>query len=300
LAQPAGTGDEEQVAWQGEIETWDGSTGEAADVQATALAVTALIEADAQPELTAQALAWLADQRDARGSWGTPQTHELVLRAYRAAAAAEQSAPVHLDVDQTAQVYVSVDDVAAGPQTLDRSPDRESVSLPFDRLSKGYNAIVVSRGGLGDVRYRIVGTYLLPWDQLPASSPDEAVSFDLAYDRTSLAAGASITATLTLTPTRQRTASGIVLELGLPPGLDVDKEEWQALVKDGILDRYQRDGQTMIARVTNLPAEGPLQFAYHLQARYPLSVWTPPSRACPAGDPLRAAVRAPVRIEVRD
>jgi hypothetical protein len=299
LAQPAGEGDEEQVAWQGEIETWGGATGEAADVETTALAVTALSQAGAQPELTAQALAWLADQRDARGSWGTSQTHELALRAFRAAAAAEPGAPVSQDVDQAAQVYVSVDGVAAPPQTLDRSPDRKSVALSFDQLSKGYNAIVVSRGGLGDVRYRIVGTYLMPWDELPASSPDEAVSFDLVYDRTSLAVGESITATLTLTPTRQRTAAGIVLELGLPPGLDVDSEEWQAMADDGVIDRYQRDGQSMLVHVTRLPVEGPLRFTYRLQSLYPLSVWTPPSRAYPAGDPRRAAVRAPIEIEVK-
>jgi hypothetical protein len=299
LAQPEGTADEEQVAWRGEIETWSGATGQAADVETTALSASALLRGGAQPELTAQALAWLADQRDARGSWGAPQTHELALRAFQAAVEAEQTAYSIRDAEtETAQVYVSVEDIAAPPQTLDGSPDGKPVTLSFDELSKGYNAIVLSRGGLGDIRYRIVGTYLLPWSELPASSPDEAVSFDLGYDRTSLAVGASITATVTLTPTRQRTASGIVLELGLPPGLDVEERAWDALVDDGTIDRYQRDGQTMVVHLTDLPAEGPLQFIYRLQAVYPLSVWTPPSRAYPAGDPLHTAVRAPVRITV--
>jgi hypothetical protein len=152
---------------------------------------------------------------------------------------------------------------------------------------------------MGEVRYRIVGTYLLPWDQLPASSPDESVPFDLAYDRTSLALGEWITATVTVTPTRQNTASHVVLELGLPPGLEVDQGAWEALLDDGTVERYRRDGQTMVASLSPVPDKELLQFSYGLRALFPLSVWTPPSRAYLAGDPLRAAVRAPVQIEVK-
>ena len=54
----------------------------------------------------------------------------------------------------------------------------------------------------------------------------------------------------------------------------------------------------MIVTLSAFPEEDPLRFSYRLQARYPLAVSAPPSRAYPAGDPLRASVRAPVRISV--
>jgi hypothetical protein len=202
--------------------------------------------------------------------------------------------------DETGEawVYVSVGDVDAPPQLLDGSGEQGPVTLSFDELAKGYNDIHLSRTGLGEIRYRIVGTYVLPWEQL-AASPDEIVSFDLAYDRTTAAVGESIAATVTVTPTRQPTAAGIVLELGLPPGMDVAEPEWEALVDGGVVDRYQQDGQVMRVHLAAMPPEEPLRFTYRVQAHYPLSVWTPPSRAYLAGDPLRATVRAPVQIKVR-
>jgi len=300
LAQPAGSGEHRQVAWLSEIETWGGATGAAAGVESTALADTALLRSEAQPELVAQALAWLVEQRDARGVWGAPQTQWLVVRAL--AAAAEQALSSDPDATlETAQVYVTVGEVAAAPQTLVRGnaqPEQAPVVLSFDGLARGYNEIVLSRGGLGEVRYRIVGSYWMPWDELPASSPDEGVSFGLAYSPTSSAVGEWIAASVTVTPTRESTAAGIVLELGLPPGMEVEEGAWQVLVEEGTVDRYQRVGQAMHVHLSGFPEEGLLEFSYRLRAAYPLAVWAPPSYAYPAGDPLRAAVRAPVWMEV--
>jgi hypothetical protein len=81
--------------------------------------------------------------------------------------------------------------------------------------------------------------------------------------------------------------------------MDTAEPEWEALVDGGVVDRYQRDGQVMRVHLAAMASEEPLRFTYRMQASYPLSVWTPPSRAYLAGDPLRATVRAPVRIEVK-
>jgi hypothetical protein len=179
------------------------------------------------------------------------------------------------------------------------APEQAPVALSFDGLARGYNEIVLSGGGRGEVRYRIVGTYVMPWDELPASSPDEGVSFSLAYTPTAADVGEWITATVTVTPTREATAAGIMLELGLPPGMELEEGTWQALVEEGTVDRAQRVGQTMHVHLSGFPEEGLLVFSYRLRALYPLAVWAPPSRAYPTGDPLRAAVRAPAWIEVQ-
>jgi hypothetical protein len=76
------------------------------------------------------------------------------------------------------------------------------------------------------------------------------------------------------------------------------EEDWQALVEGATIERYQRVGQSMVVHLSGPEEERVVQFSYRLHARYPLSVWTAPSRAYLDGDPLRVAVRAPTRISV--
>ena len=54
----------------------------------------------------------------------------------------------------------------------------------------------------------------------------------------------------------------------------------------------------MIVHLAGLSADEPVRLTYHLRARFPLSVWTLPTRAYDAANPGRAAVREPVQIEV--
>src|SRR5690606_20674168 len=51
------------------------------DVEATALCAIALLESGSSPALASAALAWLVEQRDARGAWGTTQATVLALKA---------------------------------------------------------------------------------------------------------------------------------------------------------------------------------------------------------------------------
>ena len=137
-------------------------------------------------------------------------------------------------------------------------------------LAKGYNDILLSAEGLGTVPYRIVGTYVLPWAQVEPSPPEEEeVSIEVRYDRTEVAVGETITATVDVMLNRPGVARLAVLELGLPPGLEIVERQWDELVERGIIARYQRDGERMIVHLADLPAEEPVRFSYHLQAQLP-------------------------------
>ncbi len=89
-----------------------------------------------------------------------------------------------------------------------------------------------------------------------------------------------------------------VLELGLPPGLELVEGDWQDLVGSGIVAQYERVGGQIVAYLTDLSADRPVHFVYHLRGRFPLSVKTLPTRAYDAANPQRPSVREPVRIEV--
>jgi hypothetical protein len=267
--------------------------GAAADVECTALAVHALLCGESDPLLAERGLLWLADERDVYGRWGSTETTFHALRAWLAAV--QQQASPHV----AAKAYVTVDEVAAPPEPL-RSKDAGGPRpLSFDELARGYNDIVLSAEGLGTIPYRVVGTYVLPWEQVSLPTPkEETLSIEVGYDRTTVAVGETVTATVAVMLNRPGVASLAVLKLGLPAGLEPVEGEWEDLVRAGVLAHYERVGGHLVVHLANLSADRPVQFAYHLQAHFPLSVQTWPTYAYEAADPQRKAVREPVWIKV--
>src|SRR5262249_2317437 len=64
-------------------------SGRTGSIETTALAVLALLKSSQFPETTRAALAWLVQQKDARGTWHSPQATMLPLKARLAAGAAD-------------------------------------------------------------------------------------------------------------------------------------------------------------------------------------------------------------------
>jgi hypothetical protein len=282
------------AAWRGAIETFTGAVGDAADIERTALAVYALLRTQSDPQLATRGLTWLVRQRDGAGRWGSSATNGLATRTLLAAVQWGKSPFL------SSTVSVTVDKTEAVSTTVHSTEPGAGPSLAFETLSRGYNDIVLSAKGLGPVPYRVVGTYILPWDQIVPSTPEEEeVSIEVGYDRTTVAVGETITATVDVMLVRPGAVQWAVLELGLPPGLELIEREWEALVENGTIAGYRWAGEQMIVHLADLPAGEPVRFIYHLRARFPLSVQTLPTRAYDAANPGRPAIRAPVRIEVR-
>jgi hypothetical protein len=255
--------------------------------------VYALLRGKGDPLLAEQGLLWLATKRDVYGRWGAAEATFHALRAWLAAV--QQQASPHV----AAQATVTVDEVTAPPLSL-RSQDAGGARpLVFDELARGYNDIALSAEGLGTVPYRIVGTYVLPWDQVSLPAPEEeTLSVEVGYDRATVAVGEKITATVSVMLNRPGVAPLSVLELGLPPGLELVEGEWQNLVRAGVISRYERTAGHMVVHLADLSADNPVQFTYRLRAEFPLSVQTRPTYAYQAADPQQRAVREPVWIEV--
>jgi hypothetical protein len=110
--------------------------------------------------------------------------------------------------------------------------------------------------------------------------------------------GETISATVAVMLNRPGVVPLAVLELGLPPGLELVEDEWQDLVRAGVIARYERAGGQMVVHLAGLSADHPVQFAYRLRAEFPLAVQTGPTYAYQAADPQQMAVREPVWIEV--
>jgi hypothetical protein len=273
-------------------------------VERTALATLALLQAGSHAELAARGLDMLAANRDAYGTWGSLQSTLLALEAYLALPQ-ERIEPAKTGV---IRAYVG-ESASEGESDLEGGGGAEPVFLDdpvpgphtrqFVDLDKGYNDLRVEVEGPDEVPYQMIGTYYLPWTQIAPSTPEEEeVSVEVSYDRTTLRVGEKLTVTVGVVLNRPGKAQVVLLELGLPPGLEPIVEEWDRLVVDGPVARYQRVDEQMLVYLADLSAEQPIQFAYHLHARYPVVVQTQPTRACDLANPQRPAIREPTRIEV--
>ena len=90
------------------------------------------------------------------------------------------------------------------------------------------NTVEIRFEGKGGLAYQIVGSYFIPWDEKPAN---EALSINVAYDRTHLAQDDIAAATATIKNNLPKTANMVMVDLGIPPGFDLLSEDLQAYVE---------------------------------------------------------------------
>jgi len=191
-----------------------------------------------------------------------------------------------------------VNDTEAPLVTLPGENAGKSQVLRFGELAKGYNPVEITVQG-DEVPYQVFAEYTLLWSEAEPSSPDEEeISLEISYDRTSVRVGETITATVWVMLNRPGVAPLVEVELGLPPGLGLVAEDWEALVQSGIISQMRQGEGLITFYLTDLSDEEPVRFSYRLRARFPLAVRTLPSLAVDIANPQRPSVREPVKIEV--
>jgi len=205
--------EKDEQAWWSADETGVYATGASASVETTGLAVQALLKWGEASGTAHKAMNYIASKKDATGAWGTTQATIMALRALLLAT--EKGAA---DVRGNLEVLLNgnvVEKLTLTPENNDllhqfvfkstSSKDIDSKEVgSTDADSEHSNSVEIRFEGKGGLAYQVVGSYYLPWDQKPAN---EALSIDVAYDRTHLAQDdiAAATATVRNNLPRRRT-----------------------------------------------------------------------------------------------
>ncbi len=303
LAQQDGS----SASWRSEVATFMGGEGQTSSIETTALAALALLRSDQHPELANQALTFLVRQKDSFGTWHSTQTTVLALKSLLESVRSgsedmDASVTVTLNGGQTHTVQVNAEnyDVVQLLQFEDINPGRA-------------NVVAIQVEGKGSLMYQISGSYYLPWDVLPQYGDllpaQDLVSIDVAYDRTELAVNDTVDVGVKVSlnqPGGQ--AESALIDLGIPPGFNVQAEDLAALVasyKDvpqdyplPTIERYELTGRQILVYVSNLSEGNPLSFSYRLQAKFPLVAQTPASTAYDYYNPDVAGELAPQTLVV--
>lgn len=289
--------------WSGAGAVWSGAAGQAADVERTALAVGALLRAQSHPALAAQGLAWLIDQRDAQGLWGSPQATQWSLYALSAAGTLPKSPQQDANVRVTAQPLRS-NEVWARQQAVIPADDRSVWVFDLGAPAKGYNDIEIAVSG-GPVWYQLVAEYVLPWN---LNEPlDEDILLTTRYTPADASVGQTITATVGIAINRPGTAGLVMVELGLPPGCRLVWEDWEDMVERGEVAWYEWERgnlpEAAPARLrvylADLSADQPRRLVYRLRPMMPVSATIPSSWAIILADPRRPGFAEAVTVRIR-
>jgi hypothetical protein len=290
----ARAGKDEQVWWSAE-ETSTYATGASANIETTALATQALLKWGDDAATTRKALAYIASKKGASGAWGSTQATILSLRALLLA-----SEKAGADARGIVEITLNGRPV----QTLALTPDNNDLFHQFVFKvvdSSNANKVDIRFDGKGDLAYQVVGRYFLPWTQKPEG---EALSIDVAYDRTHLSQDDIATATAAIRNNLTKSANMVMVDLGIPPGFDLLTEDLQDFVektagqKNGRLEKFSLTATQAILYFDSIAPGGKVTLRFRLRAKYPIRAQTFASRVYEYYDPDVSSVARPVSLEV--
>jgi hypothetical protein len=295
LLMDARTEKDEQVWWNSE-ETGVYSTGASASIETTGLALQALLKWGEAPGITIKALKYIAAKKDAAATWGTTQATIMALRALLIASGKGAG-----DIHGTLQVLLNGEPVEKLILTSENNDLLHQFVLK-KLESKGSNTIELRFEGKGGLAYQVVGNYFVPWDEKPAK---EALSIDIAYDRTHLAQDDIATATATVQNHLSKVANMVMIDLGIPPGFDLLSEDLQTLAektsgqKNGRLEKFSLTGTQAILYFNSIAPDETVTVRFRLRAKFPIRARTFQSKVYEYYDPEVNAIARPIQVEVR-
>ena len=289
------TAEGDLVHWSSASEGVTHSRGNVLDIETTALVAYAMLKAQMHVGTSNKALAWLIEQKDPHGTWHSTQATVHAMRALLAGTG--PATTVERDLPMTISVNGKLaEELTVTPETSDVF---RLISLR-EHQREGANRISIEPAGEANLAYQIVATHYLPWERKQTGSKKKAMSIEVKYDTTSLRPDDRLTCRATILYNRPGTAKMTIVDLGLPPGFDVLTEDFERLKKQGLIQRYSVTGRQVILYFESIPGGEPVEFTYHLRAKYPVKAKTPPTEVYQYYEPDLRDQTTPVEIEVRE
>jgi len=293
--------DDGAIYWQSGVESFMGAKSEMGSIETTAMAAYALLKADAHPEVANKALTYLVRNKDSFGTWSTTQATILSLKALIESAKAGEPT-------EEVTVWVSLNGEEADPiQITPENFDVVQLVTFSDRAVEGDNVVRIEVEGKGNLMYQVTSRYYVPWELVPPEER-EAMTINVRYDRTDLQVDDTVRVDVTAKLNLEGTAKMVVLDLGIPPGFEVQAEDLSARVQQDLqkgeeypgatVKRFDLTGRQIIVYLQNLSYGEPISFHYGLRAKYPLRVKTPASTAYDYYNPDQVGVAQPEVVAV--
>ena len=275
--------------------------GPGGDVSATSLAALALMQAQGDPVLVADALRWIAAQRDPYGTWGATRSTVLALQALIAGSRHPQKRTADAQLAVVALVPAGGADQPLGEVIV---PAENSDAVRIARLAGPaapgrYRLCLRSRKAEGMAYQVAVRYHSEAAAEATTSGPGQrGLALKVDYDRTSLATDATVKVRAIVMNNTLAKADMLVVDIGTPPGFAVRAGGLEFLRTVGTIERYSLTARGVIVYLRSLAAREQVTIEYAMAANMPLKAVAPPARVYAYYQPDNAAAAKAVAFTV--
>lgn len=284
--------DGELVSWGGEGQSFSYARGDSLRVETTSMVAMAMLDAGGHTGTVNKALAYLVQARQGNGAWGSTQATILALKALLRAMGGERQTEV-------AKVRVKLD---GEESQVVIDPDQSDVMqlVDFGKAGKGRHTMTIDLDGKTSMLYQVVVRHFMPWNLVTTTEEQGPIDVSLKYDRTELRTGDTLKATASLKYGGEATTYMVIVELGLPPGFELDPTAFETMIEKGVIQKFAASPRCVTVYFGGMEKGKQVEFSYELRAKYPIKAKTPKTTAYEYYTPENRDVAKPVEIEVRD
>ena len=275
--------------WETKGDTATYSRGAAAAIETTALVAMAMMRAGAYTGAVNSALGFLVQNKGAYGNWESTQATILALKTLLLAMGGTSS-------NTNMEATVLLDGKVIGRERFTEQSSDVLRLIDAGVVGAGEHRVTIRSRGRANVMYQIVGRYYDPWRQ--ARQAREPLTIKLRYDRKRLKVDDTLTADVEVRYHLRRTTFMVIVDLGIPPGFDVQVADLRRLVQRKLITRYSMTGRQITLYVGEMRPDRPLRFKYRLKAKFPIRAKTPSSTAYEYYTPDVRGVQQPQLLEV--
>jgi hypothetical protein len=263
------------------------ASGDAADVQVTALAATALLRAGRDDD-AGQALDWVWSARSPSYGWGTTQGTVLALRA---AALANGDDPPPSE----GELAVHMDGAPIGTIDLS-SPGIPTVELPAS-TSAGRHTLTIK--GAREVSLSIDARW--SWRNTSEPRPEtDGLAVSLAAPIANTTVGHDLRMVTTVENKTADTVPMPMIVVPVPPGFAANADSLRRLVDRGTIAKFEDQGSEIQIYLTELAADAKLKLPYLLTATAVCSVAQRPAYAYAYYDPQVRGSSGALRLQATE
>ncbi len=289
--------DGKQTWWEqtpGGRTTFYGS-GQAGNVETTAMATLVLLRAGQYPGTARAALTWLVEQKDPQGTWHSTQATVLSLKALL------EGTDAALGGEKERKI-----DIAWGGETIreivipvDQADVMQQVNLSdLFKPDNDYQLQLADRTDTATT-YQVTYRYYVeePKETVAADTAEEPLSVDISYDRQRLDVDETVTATAAVINNMDAAAPMVILDLPIPGGFAIDPGELDELVGSQKIAKYQITARQAIVYLRRLDPGHSLELRYRLRATMPVKVTVPDAQVYEYYDPGKRGKGGATRLE---
>ncbi|MEM1295211.1 MAG: alpha-2-macroglobulin family protein [Verrucomicrobiota bacterium] len=282
------------VFWKADGEGLTYGRGDSFHIETTALVVQAMLRARVSIGTAHKALAWLISKRDGQGTWHSTQATVQAMRALLMGAGSAGEVKGKLEVE-----IVANGDATNSLEITKQNADVFHLISLTEFVRPGANEVRLSTDRETNLAYQMVAVYYESHTE-DEQKATQILEIETDYETTELASRDLLKVDVTLRYNRPGFAPMTLVDLGLPPGFEMEVTSFEVLLKNKVIQRFEPKGRQVTLYFDAIPGDGkPLQFRYQLRAKFPVKAQAPASVAYQYYEPEVRAETKPVLLEVR-